>query len=65
MKKPRVYHDRRPLVIVLRVMAVLLALIFALCVFSFFWFKRYIVIENGQLHLDPPWEYTSIYDTKE
>ena len=56
MKKPRVYRDRRPLVIALRVIAAAVALAVAFCVFAFFWCQRYIVIENGELRLEPPWE---------
>ena len=53
MKRPRVYHDRRPLTIALRVAAVTAAAAVALSVFAFFWCRRYIVIENGVLRLDP------------
>ena len=55
MKRPRVYHDRRPLILALRVAAIGAATAAALSVFAFFWCRRYIVIENGVLHLDPPW----------
>ena len=55
MKKPRVYRDRRPLVIALRVIAAALILAVALCIFAFFWFRRYIVIENDILRLELPW----------
>ena len=56
MKRPRVYRDRRPLVIALRVIAAAVVLAVALCIFAFFWFQRYIVIENDRLSLVPPWE---------
>ena len=56
MKRPRVYRDRRPLTIALRITAAVLALALAFCVFAFFWCQRYIVIENGELRLEPPWE---------
>lgn len=62
MKKPRVYRDRRPLVIALRVIAAAVVLAVALCIFAFFWFRRYIVIENDTLRLELPWEQTEIYD---
>lgn len=58
MKKPRVYRDRRPLVTALRVTAAAIVLALALCIFIFFWFRRYIVIENDVLRLEPPWEQT-------
>lgn len=56
MKKPRVYRDRRPLIIAVRAAGIVLAVLIALCIFFFFWCRRYIVIENGELRLEPPWE---------
>lgn len=56
MKKPRVYRDHRPLIIAVRVFIGVLAAVIALCIFFFFWCRRYIVIENGELRLEPPWE---------
>ena len=60
MRKPRVYRDRKPLVIALRVIAAAVLLAVALCIFAFFWFRRYIVIENDILRLEPPWEQSDI-----
>ena len=62
MKKPRVYRDRRPLVIALRVIAAAVLLAVALCIFAFFWFRRYIVIENDVLRLELPWEQSDTID---
>ncbi len=62
MSKPRVYRDRRPIVTALRVVAVALLLAIAFCIFAFFWCRRYIVIENGELRLEPPWEQAEIVD---
>ncbi len=62
MKKPRVYRDRRPLALALKVIAAALVLAVALCIFSFFWFRRYIVIENDILHLELPWEQSDIVE---
>ena len=59
MKRPRVYHDRRPLRALLRALLVLVILAVALCIFAFFWCRQYIVVEDGRLRLDPPWPYSS------
>lgn len=59
MKRPKVYRDRRPLKILLWVLAALAALALALCVFAIFWCRQYIVVEDGRLRLDPPWPYAS------
>ena len=60
MKKLRVYRDRRPLVTALRVTSAAVALALAFCVFAFFWCRRYIVIENAELRLEPPWRTSHI-----
>jgi len=56
MRKLRVYHDRRPLRVALQIAATAVVLAVALCIFAFFWFQRYIVVENGELRLELPWE---------
>ncbi len=56
--RERVYHDRRPLAVALRVVAIIILAAVLFCVFAFFWFRQYIVVENGELRLDLPWEQT-------
>lgn len=55
MKRDRIYHDRRPLTMVLRVLAGVVIFAVAFCIFMFFWCRQYIVIEDGTLHLELPW----------
>ena len=55
MRGGAVYHGRKPLRIVLKVVGWLVLIAVVLTAFAFFWFKRYIVYTEDGLRVQVPY----------